>query len=262
MILGRDAGYLFIHAPHTGGTALRAELEELYGGEKILQKHAGPQDARDALGDAEYRRLLKIVVRRNPLDVWTTKYQRLATNHGGRYLLPFDPDREQWVTPELRRQFIRIQREGLTFPQYLAAWPDEHPLPRHYYENVDVVLRFETLQADFAAALHRLGLERRRALPRVNATRRKRAWRDFYDGPAQVIARARKTPLMRFHGYDFPDGWAGARPRSVAGAAFRLRTALSERAPALKRRLLPPGPMPDPKLADAAEALLQAETGG
>lgn len=258
MILGRELGYLFVHVPHTGGSALREELKARYGGEEILYKHASPAEGRAYLGEAEFARLTKFAARRNPLDVLVTRYMRYAVDLHGTYSRGVFSGASVVVPAAQQRAFAYVHRHGATLSQFIAHVPRGAMLPQKFYDGIDVTLRHERLHADLAALFARLGATLDRPVPRCNDTTGKRPWIEYYDGPAQTVARRLLRAEMAFHGYDFPDGWVGARPRSLAGAAFRLRTALAERLPALKRRLHPAGPPPNPELADRVEARVRA----
>jgi hypothetical protein len=80
------------------------------------------------------------------------------------------------------------------------------------HRRLDLVMRSESLTADFSRALQQMHIDEVRPLPVVNATPGKES-----DFEAYFTPRARRRaawvfgPYMREWGYEFPASWGGVR---------------------------------------------------
>jgi hypothetical protein len=198
MIISHRHRYLFVEVPRTGSTAISAELEKHYEGERILTKHAYYSTFLRQANEDE-KKYLVIWGVRNPLDDAVSRYRKLSTKEPSYYA----GDRRN-----LRRQ-VYIRENTATFSDFLDKfhrWPFDI-WTKTYDPKSDVIIRFESLQSDFAKATERFGAELVRPLPVVNKTDRHADFESYYS-PSDV-AKAVKIfgPYMREWGYDFPEEW-------------------------------------------------------
>jgi hypothetical protein len=168
MIISHRHKYVFVELPHTGSTAISAELPEVYEGSKILRKHARYSEFLRTASPAE-RKYFAFSCIRNPLDVAASVYFRDKTDHRGRYSEP-----RGVVTKRDIALFRFVERTGADFSAYFRH-AYRRPIPYDNFSNeahrrLDFVMRFENLQEDFARALRQIGIEPQRPLPVVNMT--------------------------------------------------------------------------------------------
>ena len=171
MIISEQHKYLFIEVPHTGSTAISAELQEMYQGESILKKHSSFYDFRAHLGSRAKDFFIFATVR-NPIDEAASVFLKFANNHKGNYTNRDNAlDRGGWISARQRRAYENIARHG-SFSDFLLQF---YNLPFTSAINVnqrfcDRILRFETLEADFASTLEALHINTKRPLPVRNST--------------------------------------------------------------------------------------------
>lgn len=233
-IISRTHGYLFIMTPRTGCTAIaEGVLIPKLGGEYfpkdairdengrllVRPKHSSVAELvnNGLLTREETDRLLKFCAVRNPFDSIVSlyvkqrsTYQDLLEDPGSwvhdrpEYLQgmqvaanePFDRWLEWLLRPKGRRERIKA----------IAALSPV--MPRHMYgrffRTVDVVMRYESLQADFSAVLARLGVDDIE-IPQLNVTneREKRDYRSYYTPKARRLAERAFAPDARRFGYAF-----------------------------------------------------------
>lgn len=207
MIISEKYKYLFIETPHTGSTAISAELIELYAGHSILNKHASFYDFNSHFGlRAENFFIFSAV--RNPIDEAASVFLKFAGNHKGNYtddhkLL----DDGGWVSARKRRIFKETAHDD-NFRAFLLRF---YKLPFTTAINVNErfchqILRFETLEADFFNALKTLGIEAKRSLPVLNSTDNKKAANEWVTSVEPELYLRKFGPFMREWGYMLPDG--------------------------------------------------------
>ncbi len=221
MIISHKYKYVFVELPHTGTTAISAELRELYDGSKILRKHARYSEFLRTASAAE-REYFAFSCIRNPLDVAVSLYFRYKTDHRGRYSEPRGN-----VTRSDVELYRFIQRTGADFSTFFRH-EYRRPIPydnfsREAHRLLNFVMRFEHLQDDFAEVLGLIGIEPRRSLPVVNSTSGRRDDFASYYSP-EIIPRARWIfgPFMERWGYDLPPGWGSLPAPLTARVAFRV----------------------------------------
>ena len=171
--------FLFIHVPKTGGNSIQGVLApysddrivrlsphqdgverfEVRSGQYRTKKHSTLSVYRREYGETLLDGLYKFCCVRNPWDRCISHY--------------FSPHRGvvHWNESEFLR-FVREQVRPLAY--FLGAGSLREGLG-----NIDAVLRFERLQADFDATCRKLGLPRLE-LPRRNVSG-KGDFRRFYD---------------------------------------------------------------------------------
>jgi hypothetical protein len=214
MIISHEHRYVYVEVPRTGSSAVRRELEEMYGGRMILRKHATYRDfLRQATDDEKTYFAFSGI--RNPLDVAVTRYVHLKDNVKEHFTDAWSVKVRNSMAGRLeRRIYDWVQRTDASFEAFLSRW---YLLPYDTWtsldhEKIDMVLRFEHLPDDFAEALRRIGLEPVRPLPVVNETPgRERDFAGYYTPAAIRRAAWVFGPYMEQWGYEFPESWGPVR---------------------------------------------------
>jgi hypothetical protein len=218
MIISRGRGYIFVHAPKTGGTALMLALEARAMKQDILigdtpkarqrrrrldgvktrgrlWKHATLADIDGLITPDEAASLFVFTIVRNPWDRVVSYYHWLRT--------------QTFAHPA-----VRVARET-TFPDFLrhdAIAASFSAAPHAAYvtdaggtERCGLYLRHERLAEDTALLADRLGL--RLDLPtRVNVSARDADWRGYFtEADAAHWGEVCAVDMARF-GYGFDPG--------------------------------------------------------
>lgn len=209
MVISHRYRYLFIEMPLTGSYAIRNELCAHYAGEPILEKHSTyPEFVRVASADEIEYFVFGAV--RNPLDAMVSSFFKYKTNHKNAF------DNAQHALDAHQIDYADIKTyeaiQGMTFSQALmqpAAWRRPYSdMIELSSPDLDFVLRYENLGADFETVLRKLGIEPVRPLPVVNKTAGRNAdWASYYE--PQIIEEVKTMcgPFMQKWGYEFPDVW-------------------------------------------------------
>jgi hypothetical protein len=205
MILSIEHRFLFVHVPKTAGTALAAALARYHEGPRrtlwrslmrrlpvteapdraYLRKHETAADIRAKLSPAVFDRFLRFACVRHPYDHAVSHYEFMK---------------------EFRIPLVARKVAAMSFADYLRYrmrppfWNDTFfarlPDQAHFLIDgqgrllVNRLLRYETLEADFARLAAELGLGDL-TLPRVNETRARPAHRpvaSYYDAEAKALA--------------------------------------------------------------------------
>jgi hypothetical protein len=192
MIVSHRCRFVFCHLPKTAGESVTAALEPHLGwddlvlgpisGEEFtrrhrarfgLGKHTAAPAIREVIGEDLWDRYLTFAVVRHPADRLRSLYAYLeltkrrtdrARVRRGRPPWPRRPGDQPWVWPEMQ-----AYRSTDSFSEFIRHWLLDHgELARAQADAlgcdaggapmVDVVLRYERLEADFAALVERLGL--------------------------------------------------------------------------------------------------------
>jgi hypothetical protein len=225
MIINHEHRYVYVEVPRTGSSAVRKELQEMYGGEHILRKHATYRDfLRQATEDEKAYFVFSGI--RNPLDVAVTRYVHLKSNVKDHFTDSWSVKVRNSLASKIeRRIYAWIQRTDATFEQFLKRW---YLVPYDTWTSldhgsIDMVLRFEHLPSDFEEALQRIGLEPKRPLPVVNKTPgRERDFVSYYTPEAIKRAVWVFGPYMEEWGYAFPDEWGSVRMPAWSRPAMRI----------------------------------------
>ncbi len=225
MIVSDQHKYLFVQLPHTACTAVGRELVENYGGIPILHKHASINAFRRWAGSAADDYYVFATVR-NPMDEVVSIYHKFKNNHKGHYSNPANwRINGGWLSRRGLRQFQFVRDHNATFVEYfkrffLLPYVNSSVL---VYGRADAILRFESIQTDFATVMNSLGVKVVRPLPVVNRTQKDSvAFEEYYDG---VEERARRVfgPINDLWGYSFPPGWKQTVPTTSKLAFFLSR---------------------------------------
>lgn len=225
MILSDSHRYVFIELPRTGSTAIARELVEHYDGRSILTKHA---TYRDFLRNANksQRDYFVFSCIRNPLDEAVSLYFKAKTDPDQSFSrLRNAPLRTRIVHGNRYRRHAFATGSNGCFDAYLRRF---YKLPYSSWailahKHFDYVIRFESLEADFAAVLDRLGLQQVRPLPLVNATAaRDRDYVEYYKPSTERRATFVFGPFMEKWGYALPDHWRSREVSHFSRAMYRL----------------------------------------
>jgi hypothetical protein len=221
-VISRDHGFLFIQNPRTASTAmgeglLMPRLGAAFVGtppshETAGDKHASASELvhRRLLPADEVERLYVFGTIRNPYDSLVSLYEKMTGSYSA---LVDDPT--SWVHKQpAYLASMRVAREA-DFSEWAIFHLTRRPawlLPMaavtrgrvvdDRFLGLDRLLRFESLQAGFDAAMDDLGLARLE-IPRVNVTGRDDAYRPRYSARARWLARRAYRNYETAFGYTF-----------------------------------------------------------
>jgi len=212
MIISEEHKYVFIEFPQTGCSAVGRELMEHYGGTRILYKHAQLHNFMKQ-ASPEQKKYFTFSTIRNPMDVVVSKYFKFKSDH------------ENYATKKVKHGKLRklimpgyekarhdfIVQNNADFESFFLkyyTWPySAWSIMGHH--QLDHVMRFENLSAEFEEVLKKIGIPAVRPLPLYNKTGAKA--KDFTAYYASKEARLRAIevfgPYMKEWGYEFPQHW-------------------------------------------------------
>lgn len=218
MIISPGRGYIFVHIPKTGGTAMASALEARARADDILigdtdkarrrrgrlralrpagrlWKHSTLADIEGVVERAAFDRFLIFTLVRNPWDRMVSYWSWARAqefDHPAVALAKALEFRAFLAHPGIQAGFV-----ASPYPQYLTDGAG--------VERRGLYLRIERLEEDWGPLVTHLGF--RPALPRLNESVRRRDWRPYYDaGTAAIVARIAAGDIARF-GYRFdPEG--------------------------------------------------------
>ncbi len=225
-IICRDYNLLFIMTPRTACTAIGELLCEHYGGqflpaEDILdsrgltlvdKKHSTLSDLlkHKLLTPEEATSLLKVAAVRNPFDSLVSLYfkQRLKYQ-------PLLADSTSWVNRlpgyaknmrharahSFNRWVLRVSYRKL-IKRLLGFRPS---MFADYTRGVDVVMRYESIEADLSEVFRKAGMASKADIPVVNRTdeRANSDYRSFYSRLAELTVTLVYSGDLRMYGYKF-----------------------------------------------------------
>jgi hypothetical protein len=222
MVIGRRFRYVFIEVPHTGSTAVATELCLHYGGDVLYHKHSNYPEYWALAGEDE-RRYCAFAGVRNPLDTVVTDYLRYHMNPNGQYTDPKMLEANGgWVSREHVEKFEMV-KGGASFAEYFRRYHQK--LYFNWYlashRPFDLVLRNESLGADFEEALRRIGAPLVRPLPVKNKTTDKRDFASYYTPDVREQAVRVFGPFMKQWGYPFPEVWGDVKVPFASAAQYQ-----------------------------------------
>jgi hypothetical protein len=225
-IICREYGLLFIMTPRTACTAVGDLLCTHYGGEfipaedvldsqgfiSVQRKHSTLSELirHKILAPEEAKSLLKIAAVRNPFDSLVSlyfkqklKYQSLLAdpsswvNRSAGYAREMRYARahtfNEWVFRMSYRKLIRRLLSGSA-----SMFAD-------YTRDMDVILRYESIERDLKEAFDRAGIPWKTKLPKVNRTdeRSGRDYRKLYSHVAALTVKWAYDYDLKTYGYQF-----------------------------------------------------------
>ncbi|PYK09806.1 MAG: hypothetical protein DME65_11325, partial [Verrucomicrobia bacterium] len=196
--------FLFVHIPKTAGNSIQSILcdysedelvalrREQDGVERFglrnpkykIKKHSTLQEYRLVLGKEKFGELYKFACVRNPWDRMVSYY--------------FTPT--QNVVALDRNKFRKVIVAALPVADYLRL--DERD--NDPFENVNYIMRFENLAADFRNVCTELDISPK-TLPQYNRSNRAH-YSNYYDEDLRELVRARFVAEIERFGYTFERG--------------------------------------------------------
>jgi hypothetical protein len=204
-MLSIEHRFLFVHIPKTGGNSVQNVLRRYSDDEVVClaphhdgverfevrspryktQKHSTLADYRREYGKELFDSLFKFACVRNPWD-------RVASFY-------FSPHRQRvsWNKEDFSRFIATIEPVA----HFLSLDGQSPPRLASSLRNIDHVLRFESLQADFESACKAIGLPAQ-ALPFRNQSS-KASYRTYFDDETAELVRVRFQEEITHFGYAF-----------------------------------------------------------
>lgn len=193
--------FLFVHIPKTAGNSIQSvfrhysedeivtlrrhqdgiERFELRNPNYKIKKHSTLAEYRAALGEKQFGALYKFTCVRNPWDRLVSYY--------------FTPSRE--ATGWDRKTFERLISKTPSVADYLRLGEGEGDS----FDNVDRIIRFESLADDFRSVCEELDIPAT-LLPHYNRSRREHYSR-YYDGELRALVSERFALEIEHFGYTF-----------------------------------------------------------
>jgi hypothetical protein len=203
-MLSTACRFLFIHIPKTGGNSIQNILRH-YSDDQVValaahqdgverfevrssrhhtHKHSTLAEYRREYGPELFDALFKFACVRNPWDRAVSYY---FSPHRGR--VEFNS-----------RDFCAFIETIQPVAHYLTLTEEQPPRLAPALGNIDLVLRFERLQADFARVCERIGIPVQ-PLPVRNKSSRG-SYRDYYDAASRRLVESRfaeEIELLRYN---------------------------------------------------------------
>ena len=214
MIVSRGRGYIFVHIPKTGGTAMALALEDRAKADDImigdtpkavkrrgkvkgiktagrLWKHSTLADAEGLITRAEMADLFTFTLVHNPWDRMVSYYHWLQTQ-------TFD---HPAVTLAKSKGFSGFLNAPVTQATFRKSPYSSYMTDGAGVIHADLFIRLEHLQQDAAPLVDHLGFTLQ--MPIANESVRPRDWRGFYtDADAECLGEICATDI-KTHGYSF-----------------------------------------------------------
>jgi len=214
MIISHGRGYIFVHIPKTGGTAMALALEKRAKADDImigdtpkavkrrgrvkgvqtagrLWKHSTLADAEGLISRADMETLFTFTLVRNPWDRMVSYYHWLKTQE-------FDHPAVALAQAKGFSGFLNAQLTQTTFRNtpYASYMTDGAGVT-----HADLYIRLEHLAEDIAPFAAHLGFTP--IVTVANASQRPRDWRGFYsESDAELLADICAVDIAA-HGYTF-----------------------------------------------------------
>lgn len=228
MVISHKHKYLFIAVPRTGTTAISEELCEMYDGEPILEYHSNYFEFLRQCTKEQQNYFVFCGVR-NPMDDAASLYMKFMTDHDKAYSEEkWRLDKGGYMSKRRVELYKYLKNVDSSFAVFLRKFYDIRNFP--YTSNSDInaghcnaIIRFENMEDDFDRILHKLGINKKRPLPRKNPTRAKKDFLNYYkDTQTQNMAVRIFGPAMEEWGYPFPDDWSAGKCGTIDRARYHL----------------------------------------
>jgi len=228
MIVSNKYGLLFLQTPRTASTAIAGELTGRYGGAKIHFKHANYFIFSRRATKAQLDYLVFASVR-NPIASTFSKYNKYLSDHKGKYSrLENKKTRKSWAESR-ELAFYSFVQQTKSFSKYITTYY-KTPFVNHlaiHKDRCNDVIRFETLEQDFARVLARRHIKLELPLPYVNETCKSQQY------SLDRLSRSELRhfafvfgPFMEEWGYDFPDVFDGVKIPASAPLIYAAKKSL------------------------------------
>jgi len=219
-----DLGLLFIMAPHTGCTAIGEVLRDRFGATfvpsddilapdgtvRVPRKHSRLPQLLTAgvITPAQRSGLVVAAGVRNPFDEEVSHFKHRERDYRARRDDSDTRARLAGDKPPAKKDDISfetwLRRRYVPRPwhRFMGRTPKR---PADFTEGVDVIIRFERLQADVDSLMRRLGVAEPVGIPVVNPTgvRAKRPYQEFYTPRARAIVEQVFAARIARYGYTF-----------------------------------------------------------
>ncbi len=214
MIISKGRGYVFVHIPKTGGTALtlalehRAQKDDILVGDTPkakrrrhrlksltptgrLWKHSTLQDIDGIVSPEELSEMFVFTLVRNPWDRMVSYYHWLTEQN-------FDHPAVEKAAKMEFEPFVRDPHTAQSFRYWTYAAYMTDVSGR---ERCDVYIRLEKLKSDLKRVWTHLGFEL--PIPHVNQSQRPQGYREFYtDDLRDFVGEVCAKDIAQFN-YEF-----------------------------------------------------------
>ncbi|SMX33372.1 sulfotransferase family 2 domain-containing protein [Octadecabacter ascidiaceicola] len=214
MIISRGRGYIFVHIPKTGGTAMALALEDRAKADDImigdtpkaikrrgkvkgvrtagrLWKHSTLADAEGLITRDEMEALFTFTLVRNPWDRMVSYYHWLKTQ---------DFDHPAVALAKLH-EFSRFLNDPLTRSTFSNNPYESYMKDGAGRMHADLYIRLEYLAEDMVPLAEHLGFTPE--IPVANQSARARDWRGYYTESDAELLGALCESDIKAHGYSF-----------------------------------------------------------
>ncbi len=199
---------LALEVPRTGSVSLSTGLVVCAGAIRLKPRHMDVPAALAVLEEWENASvsrdsILTTATVRNPFDYLVTEWTRLT----GYWYANAVADPGSWVyLPESDGVLAYYeQSRSMGFEQWLeeVACPRASNFCLDYTHDVDVLLRYDSVQDDIQRLLGDRGHKGTICLPRTNITKGKRPYREVYTPRARELVEQHFTLELSRHGYAY-----------------------------------------------------------
>lgn len=209
MIINHEYKFCFFAIPRTASKAISKVLKEEMGSEEIHKMHTSYEEFQQLAAPAE-KRYFTFATIRNPMDSVVSAYFKKKNDHNGRFSRgTFKNGRPIGVRAMAEYRFI-VDNDADFAAYFLEFYKDVYQIPRHEatVRSVQTILRYESLDTDFATLLAKKWNRPELKIPVFNQTAGKsRDFLSYYTPETRVRAKQVFGRLMGEWGYDFPEGW-------------------------------------------------------
>ncbi|CAG1023101.1 hypothetical protein MTYM_02197 [Methylococcales bacterium] len=205
-MLSLNYNFVFVHIPKTAGNSIQNALKT-YSDDKIVcltsyqdgverfevisdlfntNKHSTLAEYKNEYGNTLFEKLFKFTCVRNPWERAISYY--------------FSPHRGQvkWS----RHDFIGFINQIQPVSHYISIGDGHQPLI-HAVNNIDYIIRFESLEMDFRKTCDMIGISATPLIVRNKSTRE--AYNKYYDNETRDMVCERFNEEIQYFGYSFND---------------------------------------------------------
>ena len=216
MILVEKLKLLFIGIPYSASTAISKDLFKNHDGRAILRKHSLYSEF-DEIANEKEKNYLVFAVKRNPMDIVISIYEKMKNDSKGNFTNPKLLTRNGGhITKKQEKQFLYIKNNKASFQEYFKKF---YRLPYTSLlsmskKDIDKIICFENLEHDYNELLNDLGVVTKNKILKVNQTKGKHDFDYYYTEDIRKRAIQVFAPYMKDFGYQIPMGWGRKRIRT------------------------------------------------